>query len=105
MKEKTTVIASYSIQALPNENSLTVNFKFASDTMEPSEFQHFFNRIQDLCRDFTNEQTDDPQSTITVGVALDTKPLDEAQIKAEKLKATLSEVLELIRRTNSINVP
>lgn len=43
----------------------------------------------------------DPQfGEVVIPLALDISQLDEAQKKADKLKATLLEVQELIRRTN-----
>lgn len=42
-------------------------------------------------------------SKITVTLDLDASAIDEAQQKADKLKATLLEVQELIRQTNSIS--
>ena len=44
-----------------------------------------------------------PRDKIKITVELDTTQLDEAQQKADKLKATLLEVNELIRKTNSIS--
>lgn len=41
-----------------------------------------------------------PANKISVPINLDTSALDNAQKKADKLKATLPEVQELIRRTN-----
>lgn len=40
---------------------------------------------------------------VVIPLALDISQLDEAQKKADKLKATLLEVQELIRKTNSIS--
>ena len=40
-----------------------------------------------------------PASSVTVTLDIDTTALDDAQKKADKLKATLSEVQELIRKT------
>ena len=41
-----------------------------------------------------------PANSMTVTLGIDTTALDDAQKKADKLKATLSEVQELIRKTN-----
>jgi len=41
-----------------------------------------------------------PANKIKVPINLDTSALDDAQKKADKLKATLLEVQELIRQTN-----
>ena len=41
-----------------------------------------------------------PRDKIKITVELDTTQLDEAQQKADKLKATLLEVQELVRQTN-----
>ena len=43
------------------------------------------------------------KNKVVVPIEIDTTPLDEAQKKADKLKATLLAVQELIRKTNSIS--
>lgn len=50
-----------------------------------------------------NELREAESGKITVTLDLDTSAIDEAQQKADKLKATLLEVQELIRQTNSIS--
>ena len=55
-------------------------------------------RINQLTHELTGAM---PANKITVAVDVDTSAIDDAQQKADKLKATLLEVQELIRQTNS----
>ena len=62
--------------------------------------------MEEIVMDRINQLTHEPTGALptnktTVAVDVDTSALDDAQQKADKLKATLLEVQELIRRTNS----